>query len=289
MAIAVRGGSVAGVIFHTDQGGEYTGELFAQACGRWGRAVDGAHRSALDNAVAESFNSTLEWELLRNNHFRLVDRPSRDRWLDRRLQQRPQAFHRRHAQPDRLRTRLRSTTQHRVRQRSGGGMNHNGGGFAAADLPGERRAGYGPPLRPQGRYRDRCATGPAARPYPEPLRPLTAQWQGQGQSPSRDRRRSRPSPTKQSLYGFPHPPNCQRRCTSAIRTRPGSAAPTKTPTDLRGSRSRKAAASAATPKPTSKASKTASTGDPGQPWISILPPTASPLSFNKPPDVALTA
>ena len=25
--------------------------------------------SALDNAVSESFNSTLEWELLRNNHF----------------------------------------------------------------------------------------------------------------------------------------------------------------------------------------------------------------------------
>jgi putative transposase len=25
--------------------------------------------SALDNAVAESFNSTLEWELLRDNHF----------------------------------------------------------------------------------------------------------------------------------------------------------------------------------------------------------------------------
>ncbi|WP_328516624.1 integrase core domain-containing protein, partial [Mycobacterium canetti] len=25
--------------------------------------------SALDNAAAESFNSTLEWELLRNNHF----------------------------------------------------------------------------------------------------------------------------------------------------------------------------------------------------------------------------
>ena len=27
MAIAVRGGSVAGVIFYTDQGGEYTGEV----------------------------------------------------------------------------------------------------------------------------------------------------------------------------------------------------------------------------------------------------------------------
>ena len=25
--------------------------------------------SALDNAVSESFNSTLEWELLRHNHF----------------------------------------------------------------------------------------------------------------------------------------------------------------------------------------------------------------------------
>jgi transposase InsO family protein len=25
--------------------------------------------SALDNAAAESFNSTLEWELLRDNHF----------------------------------------------------------------------------------------------------------------------------------------------------------------------------------------------------------------------------
>lgn len=70
MAIAVRGGSVAGVIFHTDQGGEYTGELFAQACRDAGVAQSmGRTGSALDNAVAESFNSTLEWELLRNNHF----------------------------------------------------------------------------------------------------------------------------------------------------------------------------------------------------------------------------
>jgi putative transposase len=29
----------------------------------------GCTGSALDNAVAESFNSTLEWELLRNSHF----------------------------------------------------------------------------------------------------------------------------------------------------------------------------------------------------------------------------
>jgi putative transposase len=32
MAIAVRGGRVEGVIFHTDQGGDYTGKAFAHAC-----------------------------------------------------------------------------------------------------------------------------------------------------------------------------------------------------------------------------------------------------------------
>jgi putative transposase len=70
MAIAVRGGSVAGVIFHTDQGGEYTGQLFADACHSAGVTQSmGRTGSALDNAVAESFNSTLEWELLRDNHF----------------------------------------------------------------------------------------------------------------------------------------------------------------------------------------------------------------------------
>jgi putative transposase len=71
MAIAVRGGSVAGAIFHTDQGGEYTGELFAQACQAAGVTQSmGRTGSALDNAVAESFNSTLEWELLHNSHFK---------------------------------------------------------------------------------------------------------------------------------------------------------------------------------------------------------------------------
>jgi transposase InsO family protein len=70
VAIAVRGGSVAGVFFHTDQGGEYTGEGFAQACRRAGvRQSMGRTGSALDNAVAESFNSTLEFELLRDHRF----------------------------------------------------------------------------------------------------------------------------------------------------------------------------------------------------------------------------
>jgi putative transposase len=32
MAAAVRGGNVAGVVFKSDKGGEYVGELFAGAC-----------------------------------------------------------------------------------------------------------------------------------------------------------------------------------------------------------------------------------------------------------------
>lgn len=34
VAIAIRGEDVAGVIFHSDQGGEYAAHLFAQACQR---------------------------------------------------------------------------------------------------------------------------------------------------------------------------------------------------------------------------------------------------------------
>ncbi len=70
MAIAIRGGQVGGVVFHTDQGGEYTGELFTQACRRAGVTQSmGRTGSALDNAVAEAFNSTVEFELLRDHHF----------------------------------------------------------------------------------------------------------------------------------------------------------------------------------------------------------------------------
>jgi transposase InsO family protein len=65
MAVAVRGGQVPGVIMHTDQGGEYTASLFRQACGRLSISQSmGRPGSALDNAVIESWHSTLEWELL---------------------------------------------------------------------------------------------------------------------------------------------------------------------------------------------------------------------------------
>lgn len=70
MAIAVRGGEVAGVVFHTDQGGEYTGRLFADACANTAVTQSmGRTGSALDNAAAESWHSTLEFELLRPMHF----------------------------------------------------------------------------------------------------------------------------------------------------------------------------------------------------------------------------
>jgi transposase InsO family protein len=70
MAAAVRGGDISGVIFHTDKGGEYTGDTFAEACEALGVVQSmGRVGSALDNAAAESFNSTLEWELLSRRHF----------------------------------------------------------------------------------------------------------------------------------------------------------------------------------------------------------------------------
>ncbi len=64
MAVAVRGGQVAGVIMHTDQGSEYTGLVFRQACQRLGiRQSMGRPGSALDNAAIESWHSTVEFEL----------------------------------------------------------------------------------------------------------------------------------------------------------------------------------------------------------------------------------
>jgi putative transposase len=72
MAVAVRGGkdAIAGVIFHTDQGSEYTAGDFRVACGRCGITQSmGRVGSALDNAVIESWHSTLEFELRSLEHF----------------------------------------------------------------------------------------------------------------------------------------------------------------------------------------------------------------------------
>ncbi len=72
MAVAVRGGkeAIVGVVFHTDQGSEYTAGDFQRACGRCGITQSmGRVGSALDNAVIESWHSTVEFELRSLEHF----------------------------------------------------------------------------------------------------------------------------------------------------------------------------------------------------------------------------
>jgi putative transposase len=79
MAAATRGGDVRGVIFHSDKGGEYTGDRFEATCVALGVTQSmGRVGSALDNAAAESFNSTLEWELLSRRHFATKHQARRD-------------------------------------------------------------------------------------------------------------------------------------------------------------------------------------------------------------------
>jgi transposase InsO family protein len=64
MAVAVRGGAAPGVVFHTDQGSEYTAHATRAACVRLSITQSmGRPGSALDNAVIESWHSTLEFEL----------------------------------------------------------------------------------------------------------------------------------------------------------------------------------------------------------------------------------
>jgi len=85
MAVAVRGGSVPGVIMHTDQGSEYTARLFRRACQRLSiRQSMGRPGSALDNAVIESWHSTVEFELRRLEHFatRAAARAAVAAWIE---------------------------------------------------------------------------------------------------------------------------------------------------------------------------------------------------------------
>jgi putative transposase len=72
MAVAARGGAqqIAGVIFHTDRGSTYTAEKFTALC-RWLeiRQSMGRVGSCFDNAAAEAFFSSLEWEVLSQHQF----------------------------------------------------------------------------------------------------------------------------------------------------------------------------------------------------------------------------
>jgi transposase InsO family protein len=72
MAVAARGGveHIAGVIFHTDRGSTYTAEKFSALCRRLDiRQSMGRVGSCFDNAAAEAFFSSLEWEVLSRHEF----------------------------------------------------------------------------------------------------------------------------------------------------------------------------------------------------------------------------
>ena len=85
MAVAARGGDVAGVIFHTDKGTQYTSGAFAAACAGLGiRQSMGRAGCALDNAAAESFFSTLQHERLSRSDYATRAQARRDvaAWID---------------------------------------------------------------------------------------------------------------------------------------------------------------------------------------------------------------
>jgi putative transposase len=86
MAIATRGGNVAGVIMHTDRGSQYTSGAFVELCRRH-RITQSMSRSGscLDNAAAESFFATLKTELVYRVVLATKSRARRHliRWFDR--------------------------------------------------------------------------------------------------------------------------------------------------------------------------------------------------------------
>ena len=94
MALATRGGLVAGVIMHTDRGSQYTSKAFTGLCARH-RITQSMCRSGscLDNAPAEAFFATLKTELV----YRIVSHPppgaSAPRALARALQPRRRHSH----------------------------------------------------------------------------------------------------------------------------------------------------------------------------------------------------
>lgn len=78
MAVAARGGREAiwcddqaqRVIFHTDRGSTYTADAFTRLCHQQGiRQSMGRVGSCFDNAAAEAFFSSLEWEVLSRHDF----------------------------------------------------------------------------------------------------------------------------------------------------------------------------------------------------------------------------
>jgi transposase InsO family protein len=69
-AVATRGGQVAGVVFHSDRGAQYTSAEFATVCAQHDVARSmGRVGSSYDNAAAESLFASLKRELLHGRRY----------------------------------------------------------------------------------------------------------------------------------------------------------------------------------------------------------------------------
>ncbi|MCB1010612.1 MAG: DDE-type integrase/transposase/recombinase [Microthrixaceae bacterium] len=85
MAVATRGGTVDGVVFHSDRGSQYTSAEFGDLCDQLGVVQSmGATGVCWDNAAAESFFGTLKRELAHKRSWTTRADARRDliRWIE---------------------------------------------------------------------------------------------------------------------------------------------------------------------------------------------------------------
>ena len=112
MAVAMRGGDVAGMIFHHDRGSQYMSGDFRKLCARHEiRQSVGRTGSCHDNAVAESFWATLKREFV--DRFRFESRAeakTRHHRLDQPLQRAASALVDQQLVADRVGVTLRSAS-----------------------------------------------------------------------------------------------------------------------------------------------------------------------------------
>jgi len=85
MAVATRGGHVAGVVFHSDRGSVYTSNTFGEVCDSHGVIQSmGATGVCWDNAAAESWFGTMKRELAHRRRWATRAEARRDliRWIE---------------------------------------------------------------------------------------------------------------------------------------------------------------------------------------------------------------
>ena len=85
MAVATRGGHVAGVVFHSDRGSVYTSRTFGELCDSHGVVQSmGATGVCWDNSVAESWFGTMKRELAHRRRWATRAEARRDliRWIE---------------------------------------------------------------------------------------------------------------------------------------------------------------------------------------------------------------